>query len=50
MFEEVRSLQLGRVGKINTDVHTSRSAQRWVKTLNVIGGEEKKPIENDKNN
>jgi hypothetical protein len=44
MFEEALSLRLGRVGKINPDVHTSRSAQRWIKTLNVIDSEEKKAI------
>ena len=44
MLEEALSLRLGRVGKINPDVHTSRSAQRWIKTLNVIDGEENKAI------
>jgi hypothetical protein len=31
------------MGEINPDVHASRSAQSWIKTLNVIGSDENKP-------
>ena len=44
MFEETLGLPLGHVGEIDADVHTPRPAQRWVKALNVVGGEENKSI------
>jgi hypothetical protein len=47
-FEDALGLPLCRVGEINPHVHTSSSAQRGIKTLDVIGRGEKRPVGDDK--
>jgi len=37
-------LPLSRMSEINTDVHASWSVQSRIKTLNVIGSDENKPV------
>jgi hypothetical protein len=48
MVEDPLRLPLVGVGEFNPDVQTSRSSQRWIKTLDVIGRDDNKPIGSDK--
>jgi hypothetical protein len=46
-FEDAFSLPLCRIRETNPYVHMSGSTQRGIKTLDVIGRGEKKPVRDD---